>query len=144
VVLVFFAEILNTALEHLVDLAVQEFDEKARVAKDAAAAGVLVLAIGTLVIFAALVVHNWGTVERSWDLIARQVALGLPLAVLVALLLAPFGRPRWVDVLFFLSGLGLMAGLLMRTQSTVFSTLTLGVFILAGAAARERQRFLRA
>src|SRR5262249_44542275 len=41
VMLVFFAEILNTALEHLVDLAVQQFDEKARVAKDAAAAGVL-------------------------------------------------------------------------------------------------------
>ena len=60
VLLVFFAEILNSALEHLVDLAMQQFDEKARVTKDAAAAGVLVLAIGTVVIFAALLVHNCG------------------------------------------------------------------------------------
>ncbi|HZX41981.1 MAG TPA: diacylglycerol kinase family protein, partial [Myxococcaceae bacterium] len=43
VLLVFFAEILNSALETLVDLATQEFDEKARVTKDAAAAAVLVL-----------------------------------------------------------------------------------------------------
>ena len=59
VLLIFFAEILNSALEHLVDLAVQQFDEKARLAKDAAAAGVMVLALGTVVIFAALLVHNW-------------------------------------------------------------------------------------
>ncbi|RYZ44104.1 MAG: diacylglycerol kinase family protein, partial [Myxococcaceae bacterium] len=43
VLLIFFAEILNSALEQLVDLAVQQFDEKARLTKDAAAAGVLVL-----------------------------------------------------------------------------------------------------
>ncbi len=54
VLLVFFAEILNSALETLVDLATQEFDEKARVTKDAAAAAVLVLSIGSAVIFAAL------------------------------------------------------------------------------------------
>jgi diacylglycerol kinase (ATP) len=140
VVLVFFAEILNTALEHLVDLAVQEFDEKARVAKDAAAAGVLVLALGTVVIFAALVVHNWSTVERSTDLIARQVALGLPLAAVVALLVAPSRRPRWLDALLFAAGVGLMAALALRTQSAVLTALTAGVLIVAGAAARKRQQ----
>src|SRR5215813_14017959 len=62
VLLIFFAEILNTALEQLVDLAVEQLHEKARLAKDAAAAGVLVLAIGTVVIFAAILVHNWQTV----------------------------------------------------------------------------------
>src|SRR5688500_10845600 len=56
VLLVMFAEILNSALEQLVDLAIQQFDEKARITKDAAAAGVLVLALGTVVIFAAVLV----------------------------------------------------------------------------------------
>jgi diacylglycerol kinase (ATP) len=139
VLLVFFAEILNTALEHLVDLAVQEFDEKARVAKDAAAAGVLVLALGTVVIFAALLVHNWSVVERSTDLIVRQVALGVPLAAVVSLLVAPNPRPAWVDAALFAGGLGLMTGLALRTQSMVFSALTAGVLIIAGAAARRRQ-----
>src|SRR5690349_18059899 len=62
VLMVFFAEILNSALEHLVDLAVQEVHEHARGTKDAAAAGVLVLAIGTVVIFAAILIHNWEAV----------------------------------------------------------------------------------
>jgi short-subunit dehydrogenase len=60
VLLVLFAEMLNSAMEQLVDLAVQQFDEKAKLTKDIAAAGVLVLAIGTVVIFAAVVVHNAG------------------------------------------------------------------------------------
>src|SRR5438105_5854588 len=139
VLLVFFAEILNTALEHLVDLAVQQFDEKARIAKDAAAAGVLVLAIGTVVIFAALLVHNWDAVQRSGEMIGRQVVLGLPLAVVVAVLLSTFYRPAWVDALLFVSGLALMGALFWKTQSIVFSTLTAGILLLAGRAARERQ-----
>ncbi len=142
VALVFFAEILNTALEHLVDLAVQQFDEKARVAKDAAAAGVLVLALGTFVIFAALVVHNWETVQRSGEMITRQVVLGLPLAALIAVLLEPFRRPAWVDALLFGAGMILMGALSRRTESVVFTTLTAGILVLAGTAAHRRQRFL--
>ena len=89
VLLVFFAEILNSALEQLVDLAIQQFDEKARVTKDAAAAGVLVLAIGTVVIFAAILVHNQATIFTSIPRILRQVALGVPLTGCVALLVSP-------------------------------------------------------
>lgn len=44
--LVIAAEALNTALEHVVDIASPEWSEKARDAKDVAAAGVLVCAIG--------------------------------------------------------------------------------------------------
>ena len=50
VLLVLFAEVLNSALEQLVDLATDVQHENARHAKDAAAAGVLVLAIGSMVI----------------------------------------------------------------------------------------------
>src|SRR5207245_4454235 len=79
VLLIFFAEILNTALEQLVDLAIQQFDEKARLTKDIAAAGVLVLAIGTVVIFAAILVHNADTVLSHGSEIQRQVLFGVPL-----------------------------------------------------------------
>src|SRR5260370_37151260 len=68
VLLIFFAEILNSALEQLVDLAVEQVHEKARLAKDGAAAGGLVLAIGAVVIFAAVVVPNWDpVVSHTWQ-----------------------------------------------------------------------------
>ncbi len=142
VLLIFFAEILNSALEHLVDLAVQHFDEKARLAKDAAAAGVMVLALGTVVIFAALLVHNWDTVLNSGPRIARQVALGLPFTACVTLLILPRPRlrPAWADAAIFLTGVVLMGLLAARTASSVFSALTAGLLVIAGAAARERRR----
>jgi diacylglycerol kinase (ATP) len=140
VLLIFFAEILNSALEHLVDLAVQQFDEKARLAKDAAAAGVMVLALGTVVIFAALLVHNWDVVLQSGPQIARQVALGLPLTACITLLVLPRPRPAWVDVGAFVAGAVLMGFQATRTASSVFTALTAGLLVVAGAAARTRRQ----
>jgi len=143
VLLVFFAEILNSALEALVDLATREFDEKARVTKDAAAAAVLVLAIGSVVIFAALLVHNWSTVQSEGMRIRRQVVLGLPLVLLVRLLLRTNPRPLYQDVLAFLLSLSLLAVLSVRSTSSVFSAMSLGLVVLAGAAAWNRQQAWR-
>ena len=140
VLLVFFAEILNSALETLVDLATQEFDEKARVTKDAAAAAVLVLSIGSAVIFAALLVHNWNAVLASGPRIERQVLFGLPLAACAALLMRDQPRPWIQDALAFAAGLGLCAVLATWTTSAVFSAMTVGLLVLALAAARERAR----
>ncbi len=140
VLLIFFAEILNSALEHLVDLAVQQFDERARIAKDAAAAGVFVLALGTVVIFAAVLVHNWPTIAQSGPQIARQVVLGLPLTACVAVLVLPGKKPLGVDLLAFLGGAVLLGLLAMRSQSLVFSAMTWGLLVVAGAAARERRQ----
>ena len=138
VLLVFFAEILNSALETLVDLATQEFDEKARVTKDAAAAAVLVLSIGSAVIFAALLVHNWQTVLASGPRIERQVLFGVPLAGCAALLMRDGPRPWIQDGLAFAAGLGLCAVLATWTTSAVFTAMTAGLLVLALAAARER------
>ena len=140
VLLIFFAEVLNSALEHLVDLAVQQFDEKARVTKDAAAAGVLVLAIGTVVIFAAILVTNWDTVARSTPRILRQVQLGLPLTALIWLLISPRRRPALLDVLLFAGALALLGLLTLETASTVFSAMAFGLLVVAGDAARVRRR----
>jgi diacylglycerol kinase (ATP) len=139
--LVFFAEILNSALEHLVDLAVQHIDEKARVIKDAAAAGVLVLAVGTVVSFAAILVYNWPIVVAHGPEVGRRFALGIPLAVCVSFLMAGWRKPRFVDPLLFVAAVALFAATLPSSTSYVFSAMTLGLIVVAGAAARARAAY---
>ncbi len=143
VLLIFFAEILNSALEHLVDLATRHFDEKARLTKDAAAAGVLVLALGTVVIFSAILVHNWDTVVSSGPRIARQVVLGVPLTLCVIGLVLPHPRPAWVDGVAFVTGALLLAVLALSSTSPVFTAMTGGLLVVAGAAAHQRRREAR-
>ena len=48
--LVIAGELFNTAIEAVVDMLMPEFHPKAKIAKDAAAGGVLVLAIGAAII----------------------------------------------------------------------------------------------
>ncbi len=140
VLLVFFAEVLNSALEHLVDLATQEFDDKAKVAKDAAAAGVLVLAFGTVVIFATIIFHNRDTVAAFQAAIARQIALGLPFTACAAALIVKWPRPAWVDALLFVTALVLLGLISRHTYSAVFTAMTVGLLVLTGAVAFRRHR----
>ena len=53
--LVFFAELLNTAIESLVDLTTQEYSELAKLAKDCAAGAVLVLACMSVCVWSIIV-----------------------------------------------------------------------------------------
>jgi diacylglycerol kinase (ATP) len=139
VLLVLFAEMLNSALEQLVDLAIQQFDEKARLTKDAAAGGVLVLAIGTTVIFAAVLVHNADTVLQNLDAVQRQVLFGTPLTICAGALMHERKRPFIFDALTFLLALGLLAITVSWSSSLVFSSMTFGMLVVAAAAARARQ-----
>lgn len=50
ILLVIAAEMINTAIEEMVDLIVQEHREQARIAKDVAAGMVLVCAIGAVIV----------------------------------------------------------------------------------------------
>lgn len=140
VLLVLFAEMLNSALEQLVDLAIQQFDEKAKLTKDIAAAGVLVLAIGTVVIFAAVLVHNAQTIFDNATAIQRQVAFGVPITFLGGALMHEQKKPKWVDALFALAALGLWGVTVTWTESQVFSAMTLGMLVVCIAAAVSRQR----
>jgi diacylglycerol kinase (ATP) len=144
VLLVLFAEILNSALEQLVDLATEQLHERARLVKDAAAAGVLVLALGTVVIFVALLVHNWDVVAAHGEQVRRQASLGVPLAALATALMATPPRPAYVDGLLFAGSLGLWVALLPTSRSLVFSAMTAGLLIVALAAAVTRRRERRA
>jgi len=141
VLLVFFAEILNTALEALVDLHVEEFHESARITKDVAAAGVLVLAMGTVVIFAAILVGHWPAIVESGPQILRQVAFGGPLALLASFLLWDARRSPWLDIAATVVG-GLLIGTLATwTASSVMTAMTAGLFGLCAAAARRRRQY---
>lgn len=138
VLLVLFAEMLNSALEQLVDLAIQQFDEKAKLTKDIAAAAVLVLAIGTVVLFAAVLVHNADVIFKNLPAIQRQVLFGVPLVFLGGALMHERIKPIWVDVLLALAALGLWALMTTWTESEVFSAMTFGLLLVCAASAQRR------
>jgi diacylglycerol kinase (ATP) len=138
VMLVFFAETLNTAFEALVDLYTEKYRTEALMTKNVAAGGVLVLASGTVVIFAALLVHNAPTIASNGPAIARQTFLGVPLAMLTGFLLWKRPRPRWLNHALFLAGLVLLAFLAVRTTSSVFTAMTAALFGLARLAAQRQ------
>ncbi len=50
IVFVIFSEMLNTAIETVVDLVTEEYNEKAKIAKDVAAGAVLISAINSIAI----------------------------------------------------------------------------------------------
>src|SRR3954447_92799 len=105
VLLVFFAEMVNTSLEALVDLHTEEFHGLARVVKDSAAAGVLVLSIGTVALFAVILVHDWPTVRAHPYEVLRQLAVGTPLVAAGVALTSKWRRRRTVDGLVVLIAL---------------------------------------
>lgn len=143
VMLVLFAEILNTALEALVDLHTEEYRELAKITKDVAAAGVLLLSLGTVVVFAALLAHNLEEIVKSGEQIARQAAAGLPLAGVVGLLLGKRGalKGRFSGKAranaLFVTGIALWSLLATWSVSSVFSALSAALLFFAWRVARK-------
>ena len=137
VMLVFFAEVVNSALEALVDLHTERFHALAKVAKDTAAAGVLVLSIGTFVLFAVILFHDWPIVLDHPAEVERQLLVGGPMALLGAAL--PWRRPRAraVDAAIFVVAVALWVLTGSWTESPVFSAMNLSLLALQFAAAYE-------
>ncbi len=140
VLLIFFAEILNSAFEQIVDLATEELHQGARIAKDAGAAGVLVLALGTVVIFAAILVADWPIVVAHEAAVWRQFAIGIPLAACAGVLAMDRVKSAAFDWLVFTIACALWAATAVRTASAVFSAMTLGLLLVAHAAGMTRRR----
>lgn len=139
VTLIFFAEMLNSALEQLVDLAIQQFDEKAKLTKDIAAAGVLVLAIGSMVIFAAILVHDADVIFHDVSVIERQVLFGVPLTFFGGALMHESRKPLALDVLFAVGALTTWGAIASWTESYVMSAMTLGLLIVCAHTAWARR-----
>lgn len=87
VTLVIFAELINTALEVVVDLVSPEFHPLARRAKDVAAGAVLASSIGTVVIgYLALSRYLFPSIERGLNLLGRPAGELPVVAVLVVII----------------------------------------------------------
>lgn len=127
---VWFAEILNTALEAFVDLHIREFHRLAMLAKDAAAAGVLVMAGGTVLIFAEVVRAHWGQILASDAQVMRFVVLGVPATgCLVLTLWGPRKGPvAWA---ISLCGVALLVPLAWSAVDRLFTASALGIILLA-------------
>jgi diacylglycerol kinase (ATP) len=137
--LVVAAEVLNTGLEALVDLYTQEIDPKARVAKDAAAGMVLVLAAGALLVFTAVVARAWPQIAAEPGRIASFAALAVPLGAIGATLVAGVGGRGVVAASAVLGG-GLLAALLPRFGSVAFGALAVVAYVLCAATGLARAR----
>jgi diacylglycerol kinase len=138
VALVWFAEILNTALEAFVDLHMKDFHKLAMTAKDAAAGAVLVAAAATVLIFVDILHENWDQVRSSPEAVWRGVTFGIPLTVLVSMLLFSPGRNRKVLLLGAVS-LGVYVPLGINTVDFIFALLSLVIVLVVIAVGLRGQ-----
>ncbi len=135
VMLVVAAEMGNSALEALVDLHTKEFREEARRVKDAAAGGVLVLAIGAVLLAIAVAVGNLDLVQDA--LHRRGVHLVLAAGVLLLQGFLLFGRSRsgLLDGVAIAVGAVLVAFLGFSSLSGALSLAAALLFALSAASA---------
>jgi diacylglycerol kinase (ATP) len=130
---VFFAEILNTALEAFVDLHISNYHRLAMLAKDAAAAGVLVLAIVTVLIFSEILWSRWDLVTGNPEAVTRSVMFGVPLVLSEAVGLFWIRRSALAVGRFFVSA-GLLFPLLAHSKDPIYGGLAVALVCLAAYA----------
>lgn len=143
VAIVWFAEILNTALEAFVDLHIRTYHRLAMMAKDAAAAGVLILASATVLVLAEILYTQWHLVTDNLPAVQRAVIFGVPCVLLEALGLFVVRRGA-LAVLRLLVSLGLLAPLVATTEDPFFAALALWVVLIAAYARWSFPRMARA
>ena len=134
VLLVVGMEVLNTALESFVDLHVKQYERNAMIAKDAAAAAVLVFSIGAVVVFSDVLVHRWDMVSNNPDAVWRTVYWGVPILICVALTIF-IKRNVFIFVLLALIAMGNLTFLAFHSRDEVFSLGAVS-FVLSAFIAR--------
>lgn len=140
IAIVFFAEILNTALEAFVDLHVRDYHRLAMMAKDAAAAGVLVLAATTVVVLAEILWTDWHLVTQNLAAVQRSVMFGVPLVASEALGL--FVVRRGVLALLRLAtSIALAVPLVLATTDPIYAGLLVALVLVAAYARWSFPRF---
>lgn len=134
---VMFAEVLNTAIEALVNLYIGTYRRLAMLTKDAAAAGVLILAVGAVVIFFDILIVNWSMVTTNLDQVWRFTLFGVPVATCqVVILFGP--RRRWLLTVLFVVAVCLMVPLIAWSVDPLFSA---GALLALGASFVARRTF---
>ena len=135
VMLVVAAEMGNSALEALVDLHTRELRDEARRVKDAAAGGVLVLAVGAVLLAVAVAVANHDGIQASLHRRGVQLLLGGGVVLLEGFLL--FGRSgsALLDGIAIVVGALLVGFLGLNGLSGSLSLAAALLFALASASA---------
>lgn len=133
VAIVWFAEILNSALEAFVDLHIRTYHRLAMMAKDAAAAGVLILASATVVVLLEILYTQWQVVTDNLPSVQRAVMFGVPCVVVEALGLFVVRRGAFALVRLAAS-LGLLAPLVVTTFDPFFAGLAVLLVLIAAYA----------
>ena len=85
---VLFAEMINTAIEAVVDLASPEFHPLAKIAKDVAAGGVLVAAVGAAVMGYLILYHYiFPLYKEALGMIGTPTEMGIVVSLLIVVIL---------------------------------------------------------
>jgi diacylglycerol kinase (ATP) len=98
VIMVLLAEMVNTAMEYLVDMISAEYSEKARIAKDVSAGAVLITAVGSAVVGYIILFPHLEEAFLSGMQVARHSANEITLisvilvTIAVVILKASFGK----------------------------------------------------
>jgi diacylglycerol kinase len=135
IALVFFAELLNTAIGALVDSYAGQRHELATVAKNAAAGGVLALTFAALLVFVDILWIFRTTLWANKDTLVFFALFGAPIMVHMSLHL--FARPsRLSSFINILPGL-FFAPLVYKSNDPIFSVLAAALLLLALSALQE-------
>jgi hypothetical protein len=130
-------EVLNTALEAFVDLHVNDYEHNAMIAKDAAAAAVLIFAAGAAIIFSDVLIHRWDMVSNNLEAVWRTVQWGVPILILTAMILF-LKRNIILAIGLAICAISLLTYLAFHARDEVFSLGALS-FITLAAIARLRE-----
>lgn len=120
IALVLFSEVMNTAMEAIVDLYTGETHRLAQIAKDAAAGGVLLLAISSVFIFLGILIHHQDAILASPDL---PLKMALIFSVVILQTFSLFIRlPGVVQFILQLVAVALLVSLTMIGREPIFGT----------------------
>lgn len=137
IALVLAAELLNTALEAIVDLCSPDFHTLAKTAKDAAAGAVLVLSVAAALIFVAVA---WPLIQDSTSMLATFKVSGLSaLNILISTVCLLFYRAknaRMINSLCVVSAALSLWPLAQSSANYTTAALATGLICLAWWSAR--------
>ena len=124
---------MNTALEAFVDLHVREYHRLAMMAKDAAAAGVLVLAVTTVIVLGEILWSARHVVITSGEAITRSLLFGGPMVVSLVLGLF-FVKKRTMHGALCVAGLALLGPLAVHATDPFFALFAALLVVVATSA----------
>lgn len=141
--LVISAEAANTALEALVDLRGGPPTELARLAKDAAAGAVLVLAAASVTLFAIIAADGWRETLRTWRTLVTPAVAGGGIAAVTTLLLVRDGALGRAATPLVAIGVTFVTLLAIKAACPVCAFVPAAIFVIAAAASRRGGMSLR-